>query len=139
VTARRGRLPAYTFTPAQEQEMVELYTSGSTLGEIREAYHYKNDSTLYRMLRRHGVALRKAPYTNRAAVAVEEAIKKASDETIDDLPVEPDLPPVVVGRKRYRVSMRVRLTFEADSFEAAVAKAKGFNGFSEILTISRIG
>lgn len=134
----------YNFSPEQKEEIVELYVSGSTAPEIRRAFNIVGDSTVYSILHEYKVPLRlkKPGVTSRVEKIRQNKAIRNGVEVESDLPVDERLPeelPSNGRKKRFRVTLKVRLTFDADTMEAALAKAKGYNGYQEVLSVSRIG
>lgn len=124
---------------AKELEMIELYKRGDDIKEIATAYGYKSVSSLYRVLSIHGVPLRS---TNKVAqgnyskpLRIEYEPVNNVDEMFDRVERKEDHK----GNKKFRVTIKVRLEITADTMEGAIAKAKGYNGYNEVLSVSRIG
>ena len=138
----------------QEEEIIQLYVSGSPVKEIMSAYGMgSSTSTLYGILRDGNIPLRatgKLPASNKRdrhvafKRAIPEEVLKAFRSPADQKreeanDIDESLPVVDSGKRKYRVSLRVRLTLESDTLEGAVVKAKGYNGFQEVLSVTRVG
>jgi len=139
-------------TDTQRDEVAELYAAGSPLKEIKLAYDLSpnSDSVIYRILREKGIAFRTSsngrqlgrPAKVKFKPADPDMVERAFGKTIkieEPLPIDEALPERNTQRKRFRLTLKVRLTFEADSMEGAIAKAKGYNGFQEVLSVTRVG
>ena len=136
-------MPDRKLSVEQEEEVVQLYASGSVLSEITKAYGV-NVATVYRILNERKITLRSHSVKLKPATPdmIERAFgkPKRNSVTIEDAdPINETLTERKTDKKRFRVTLKVRLTFEADSLEGAVAKSKGYNGFQEVLSVTRVG
>lgn len=124
---------------AKELEMIELYKRGGDIKEIATAYGYKSVSSLYRVLSIHGIPLRSTNKPAQGNYAKPIRIEYEPVNNVDEMFERVERKEDGKGNKKFRVTIKVRLEITADTMEGAIAKAKGYNGFNEVLTVSRIG